>query len=332
MRRATGPNFFIVGAPKAGTTSLYFYLDQHPQIYMSPIKEPHYFADEIRVENFSAEMRSMPEASTETLRRYLEGTAREKFSGGPVTSWLDYQKLFNGVTSQIAVGEASTCYLWSPIAPKRIASAFPDAKIIMILRDPAERAFSQFRHMLGFARRRLLFSEHLDAAMACRSTKISEEYPFLQFGSYYKQVLRYLNCFPRESLHIGFYEDYSRAPGEFLRGICSFLGVNPAFPFDFSEKHMLATVPQSFAVNNALKSTGLWNLARKLSPAPVRAQLRRLAYQPPHAMKLSPVDRARLVEYYRPDMQNLASLLNRDLAAWFECARLDGEKTRAATL
>jgi Sulfotransferase family len=326
MKTVCTPNFFIVGAPKAGTTSLFRYLDQHPQIYMSPIKEPHYFANEIRVENFSAEMQSMPEAGTQALRSYLDGPAREKFSGGPVTSWVDYQKLFNGVTNQTAVGEASTCYLWSSSAPQNIASAYPAAKIIMILRDPAERAFSQFRHMLSFARKRVSFSEHLDAGMASTSTRISEEYPFLQFGSYYQQVLRYLNFFPRQCLHIGFYEDYSRAPVEFLRGICSFLGVDPEFPFDFSEKHMLASVPQSYTVNHALKSTGLWDLARKFSPAPVRAQLRRLAYQQPHAVTLSPMERARLVEYYRPDIQNLASLLNRDLAAWSDCAR-----TSAAT-
>jgi hypothetical protein len=190
--------------------------------------------------------------------------------------------------------------------------------------------------MLGFARKRVSFTEHLDASMASTSTRISEQYPFLQFGFYYKQVVRYLNCFPRESLHIGFYEDYSQAPAEFLRGICSFLGVDPEFEFDFSERHMQATVPQSYGINNALKSTGLWDLARKLSPQPVRAQLRRLAFQAPRAVKLSGAERARLVEFYRPDMQNLASLLNRDLTAWSECARVDrdgfdSEKTSAAT-
>ena len=76
------PNFFLVGAPKAGSTSLNHYLDQHPQIYMSPIKEPHYFADEIRPANFDDEMRRRAEPGLAALREYLQGPASAKFSGG----------------------------------------------------------------------------------------------------------------------------------------------------------------------------------------------------------------------------------------------------------
>ena len=79
------PNFFIAGAPKSGTTSLYHYLDQHPQIYMSPIKEPHYFAPEIRMERLSERLRERAERDARALREYLDGPMREKRFGGPVT-------------------------------------------------------------------------------------------------------------------------------------------------------------------------------------------------------------------------------------------------------
>lgn len=107
------PNFFLVGAPKAGSTSLNHYLDQHPQIYMSPIKEPHYFADEIRPDNFDDEMRCLTEPGLAALREYLQGPASAKFSGGPVTEWRDYLKLFQHVNGETAIGEASVGYLWS---------------------------------------------------------------------------------------------------------------------------------------------------------------------------------------------------------------------------
>jgi hypothetical protein len=81
------PNFFLVGAPKAGSTSLYHYLDQHPEIYLSPIKEPHYFADEIRPDNFDDEMRG-------ALREYLRDSIAERSSGEPISEWRDYLKLF----------------------------------------------------------------------------------------------------------------------------------------------------------------------------------------------------------------------------------------------
>src|SRR4249919_676933 len=95
------PNFFLAGAPKAGTTSLYHYLDQHPEIYMSPIKEPCYFSDEIRYENFSDEIRR-----PSTLDAYLAGPMIEKRFGGPVTRWHDYLRLFHRAQGKTAVGEA----------------------------------------------------------------------------------------------------------------------------------------------------------------------------------------------------------------------------------
>ncbi len=185
------PNFFLVGAPKAGSTSLNHYLDQHPQIYMSPIKEPHYFADEIRLENFDDEMRRM-------LREYLQGLASAKASAGPISDWQDYLKLFQHVNGETAIGEASVCYLWSKSAPKNIAARFPEAKILMVLRDPVERAFSQYLHMLTFAKSYVSFREEVDASLRSTSTRIGRLYPFLEFGLYYEQVKRYLALFPRE--------------------------------------------------------------------------------------------------------------------------------------
>src|SRR5882762_3511359 len=122
------PNFFIVGAPKAGTTSLYWYLDQHPQVYMSPIKEPNYFAAEIREENFD------PKLDTRGLREFLSGPMREKRFGGIVADWEDYLRLFASANNESALGEASVAYLWSPTAPQRIAGRIPDAKILVMLR------------------------------------------------------------------------------------------------------------------------------------------------------------------------------------------------------
>src|ERR1700724_3338547 len=91
------PNFFIVGAPKAGTTALYAYLDQHPQVYMSPLKEPNYFAAELRPENFIAADRPRIAREMLALQEYLRGDLREKRFGGLVASWEDYLLLFRNV-------------------------------------------------------------------------------------------------------------------------------------------------------------------------------------------------------------------------------------------
>src|ERR1700761_4886436 len=103
------PNFFVVGAPKAGTTSLYNYLDQHPQIYMSPVKEPCFFASEVR-----------PEAFRRDYRRYVirqnSGRKGQKRFSGLISEWKDYLSLFDQAEGYRAVGEASVCYLWSASA------------------------------------------------------------------------------------------------------------------------------------------------------------------------------------------------------------------------
>jgi hypothetical protein len=316
MSGVAQPNFFLVGVPKAGTTSLYRYLDQHPSVYMSPIKEPHFFAEEIRVENFDERMRQMSAGRAEALRRYLDGPATEKFSGGPVAAWRDYLKLFANVREERAIGEASPCYLWSSTAAEKIASRFPQAKIVMVLRDPAERAFSQYRHMLSFASREISFSEYLDAGMNEKSTRISETYPFLHFGFYSEQICRYMRRFAAANIHIGFYEDYRADPLRFLAAIYRFLGVDAEFQPDFSVRHMEAKVPRFRVVNRGLKRVGMWNAARGLSATRLQPLLRRAVYRSKGAIAMSAGERARLIAFYRDDIERVSGVLNRDLSTW----------------
>jgi hypothetical protein len=315
---ARAPNFFLAGAPKAGTTSLYRYLDQHPQIYMSPIKEPSYFAEEMRFGNFTEEWKKMAAARNEALREYLDGPVKEKFSGGPVEEWTDYGKLFQQVKGESAIGEASVCYLWSKTAARNIASVFPDAKILVVLRNPIERAFSQYRHMLSFAGSHVTFGEHIDASLRSKSTRIGELNPFLEFGFYYQQLRRYFDLFPRERIGISFHADYLQSPQAMLHDTFGFLGVDPSFAPDFSERHMRAAIPRWYTINRMLKRSGAWRLMRDFSPLRLRRKLRSVVFEPRHSIRPEASDCARLAEYYRDDVMNLSSLLSRDLSGWLK--------------
>src|SRR3712207_6354190 len=115
----TMPNFLIIGAMKSGTTALYYYLEQHPEIYMSPVKEPNFFS--------SQEQENAADAVTDI------GT---------------YQHLFRGVSGEKAIGEASHSYLYEPGAAAEIRRYLPEAKLIAILRNPIDRAYSHFLHMV----------------------------------------------------------------------------------------------------------------------------------------------------------------------------------------
>jgi hypothetical protein len=296
------PNFFLVGAPKAGTTSLYHYLGQHPQIYMSPIKEPHYLADEIRAENFTEELLAMRRGRQEP--------------SGPVSTWRDYLTLFQGAGAQTAIGEASVCYLWSKTAPQNIAARFPEAKILMMLRNPAERAYSQYLHTLSLASRPISFRECLDAALVATSTRIGTLYPFLEFGFYSQQIERYLAVFPRPALGIYFYDDYRRNPPAVLEDMFRFLGVDPQFQPDLSKRHMLPRLSRSHALTKLVRAARKWKIAQKVAGPGIRNSLGRIVYRPGNHRMLHPADRARLVDLYRDDIRGLSALLDRDLRVW----------------
>jgi hypothetical protein len=310
------PNFFLVGAPKAGTTSLYHYLDQHPQIYMSPVKEPHYFAEEIRFANFTEEFQRKAAPQLKAFREYLQGPMSTRFSAGPVEDWADYVKLFQRVDGQTAIGEASVCYLWSKTAAHNIARHCPEARIVMVLRDPVARAYSGHLHTLTVADSRMSFRAQVDAALSSPHMRIGELYPFLEFGLYYEQVRRYLDLFPRERVGIFFYDDYVRDGTGFLQGIFRFLQVDPDFAPDVSAKYTQPRVPRSYFARRLLRRLGAWQLARALAPPAIRPLLNQAIFQPREVLRIDPADRARLVAFYREDIENLAELLGRDLSAW----------------
>jgi hypothetical protein len=309
------PNFFLAGAPKAGTTSLFHYLDRHPRVYLSPIKEPCYFADEIRPENFSEEWQPRIRQDLRQLEQYLAGPMREKRFSGPVIEWDSYLKLFANVRSETAIGEASVQYLWSESAARNIAARIPGARILLLLRDPAERAFSQYLHGVTSGFVGVSFHEHVRNGLN-PGGKFDVCHPFLELGRYALQVRRYLAAFPREQVFIRLYEDYREQPLATVREVLRFLDVDPDVPIGLPERHNRPRVPRNLALGRFLKRTGIWSGAKKLIPSALLPLARSAAIRPRKELAMDPRDRAFLVDYYRDDIRDLAELLNRDLRAW----------------
>jgi len=281
------PNFFIVGAPKAGTTSLYAYLGQHPQVYMSPVKEPTYFAPELCPENF-------------------------------IFSWEGYLKLYENVSDEIAIGEASAWYLWSESAVHKIAARLPHAKIIISLRDPVDRAFSHYLWMLTHGVTRKSFREQIDASLRRRNTEFPLVWPFLELGRYHEQIKRYFGLFPRSQIHISYYEDLERAPGRLVADLFAFLGVDRSFVPDVSQRHNEPHVLKFAAAAYFLKKWRVWPYLRNIAPRPLGPRLRSLMVRPRGSLEMEPADRAFLADYYRDDIEKLARLLHHDLTAWLD--------------
>jgi hypothetical protein len=183
---------------------------------MSAVKEPCFFSTEVRPENFAEEVR--PGAS------------------GLIADWESYEALFREAGEAKVVGEASVCYLWSASAPGNIARAIPGARILMVLRDPADRAFSQYAQGVAKGWIRCGFREHVEASLRPHDGRFRITYPLLQMGEYAEQIRRYREHFPEEQMHIRLYEDFQEDPAGLLRGVFEFLGVDPEFRVDLSQR------------------------------------------------------------------------------------------------
>ncbi len=205
------PDFFIVGQPKAGTTALHAMLRQHPQIYMPSLKEPEYFADELIAEPHS------PELPT-TLDAYLS--------------------LFTPATPDQVIGEASASYLWSRTAAHNIALHRPDARIIMIWREPA--SFLCSLH-LEYLKVRIETEKDLRRALALehdrrqgRQRPRNRFWPQLlsysEHMSYTAQLCRYNNAFPADQILVLIYDDFRHDNKATVRAILRFLGVSDTVP------------------------------------------------------------------------------------------------------
>jgi len=294
------PNCFLVGAPKAGTTSLYHYLEQHPQVYMSPIKEPNFFSTEIRIENFHPALRKRVARDARSLRKFLSGPMDPKRFGGIVADWEDYLRLFANAGDEMALGEASVCYLWSATAAERIAASIPNARILVMLRNPVDRAFSDYLHGLGAGHIRWSFREHIQRNLSHRSSLFCVHYPFLELGLYAAQLSEYLARFG-PNVWVGFYENFQNRPLETVQSIFRFLGVSPEFSPDMTRRYLEARVPRT---------------AGRVTPTRPQPLVRRCFTRRPGSIRMDPADRDYLVGFYREDIRKLAALLGRDLEAW----------------
>lgn len=293
----TLPNFLVIGAQKSGTTALYNYLRQHPQVYMSPEKEPHFFTYEGGTPVFT-------------------GLGRGWVN--PITNIEEYKKLFQGVSQETAIGEVSPSYLYFEKARERIKYHIPGAKIIAVLRDPADRAYSNFLHSVRTGREPL---EDFDRALDEEEARICDNWgPLWHYrrkGFYYEQLKGYYEAFGRDRIKVYLYEDLSADPVAVSQDIFRFLGVDDAFVPDTSGRYNVSGVPRNEALNVAFKKLNrITPVVRRYIPSKLGRYIKsKVLVRPP---QLPSESRRRLVADYREDILELQDLIGRDLSEWLE--------------
>lgn len=296
------PNFLIIGTAKAGTSSLYHYLNQHPQIYMSPVKEPRFFAPELYTEH-----RKDP---------YRSGAKEHR--DAPM-SFEEYCQLFEGAVDEVALGEATTEYLYMPKAPERIQRHIPEAKLIAILRDPAERAFSAFCYQWRDGCEKLTFEQ----ALAAEPQRIAEHkwwpgWHYKQSGFYYQQLTRYFQVFDPGQIKVYLHDELSADPTTVVKDIFRFIGVEDDFTPTFTRKNVSGIPQNRFLHSLMTRDNPLKAAVKPFLPDGLRQRVSQNIHQKNMQAKptLSPEIRHALVEDYRPDILNLQALLQRDLSKW----------------
>lgn len=300
----TLPNFIIIGAAKSGTSSLYMYMKEHPEIYLSPIKEPHFFSFDSESKCTSGPGDSVPNAITE-----LE----------------TYMKLFDGVSNEKAVGEASPTYLYRPEAPIRIHQMIPNAKLIAILRNPADRAFSAYMHAVRDQRETANDFRHALSLEEERKQKNwGPLWHYVSVGFYYQQLKRYYDLFGQKNIKVVLQEELEQNPSAVLKDIFLFLDVDPNFSPNLSIKYNVSGKQKNklihcFTKNIFDKPNPIRWISRKIVPESWRWKLTTSIHQKNIVRQTVPSDiRKELTATFREDIINLESLIGKSLRAWLE--------------
>jgi hypothetical protein len=288
------PNFFIVGAAKAGTTSLYSWLLQHPQVFM-PEKELCHFVPE-----------------------KLEG----------VLNWNGYLDLFAGGFGKTAVGETSVGYLWNTKSAGLIYDNVRDAKIIILLRDPTKRAFSLYSYLLMLGQEDAASFEQALALEEARyydrtfSTQHAERmvsYMYYRSGLYCDQIIRYIDLFGRDRVSIQLFEDLCNKPDQVYAATCQFLGIDPAFNPRLTRENA-STIPLSISVQRELVRYQAW-LRAKSFRGNYRLRMfaeyaKRVNVKLGRRPQMSAATESDLRKKFAPEVSRLSTILGRDLSGW----------------
>ena len=277
------PNLFIVGVPRAGTTSIYEYLKKIPRIYMSSKKEPHFFSVNINPDIFKSK---------------------------PIREKTKYLELFSDVINEKFVGEASTSYIYDPEAPKLIHEIVPDAKIIISLRDPVERIFSHYLldKRIGWLKN----SFHDELLSSLNSYNNGErDYLGLQIFKYSENVLKFLEIFGKDQVKIVIFEEFVEDPKKILQELLHFLGLDEA-----NNKFENIVFNKSYGfkgpISKLILQSGSVKKFSKIFPSASRKKFRKKFFtQKNNKPKMNEEDRLMLIDFYKDDVIKLQNFLQR---------------------
>lgn len=299
---ARWPDFLLIGAAKAGTTALFKAIGQHPGVYCPSEKEPRFFAHAGTSPMFAG-----PNGASNARRIVADEAA--------------YCSLFAACPPGRLAFEASTEYLASERAPREAARRVLSARLIVMLRHPVERAYSQFLHLRAegvepFER----FDDAWQASAARMADGWRAVFDYRHRGFYGAQLTRWLEHFPREQLLILFYEDWRARPADVLAQVWRHLDLTPSVQLEVTEENVSSRQPHWAWLHHQMTDLDnpIRRFAQRVLPLRARDAITRTvgAVNLAPGPRLDPALRAQLARVYHDDLDHLEILTGRDLRAW----------------
>ncbi len=283
-------DFFIVGAPKAGTTSLYHYLSEHPETDMSILKEPNYFSEKSIKDN------------------YLY------YKSYPIKKLSRYHSLFKN--NNLIKGEASVSYLYYKDVAKSIKAYNSSARIIIMLRDPIERAFSHY--LMDF--RLGLINDTFENIIFQKSNLSNSKTYFQQYvklGEYTNQIKRYFNEFPSEQILVVDYDDFKNKTSDVVKKVYKFLNIDINFSPELNNKHNARFIVNNRLLKFLFSKIIIRKVMNLIFPKFIKSFIKNQFFnnKPPILLSSS---RLYLRQYFKKDIENLSNFLQKDYSKWIK--------------
>ena len=285
-------DFFIIGAPKAGTTSLYYYLSEHPQIQMSSQKETDYF-------------------SSQNIQNQGMYYRRNR-----VSTLEKYKSLFTQKEGVI-YGEASVSYMYYDTVANDIKKYNPNAKIIVILRNPIDRAFSHYLmdYRLG------LVSDSFEKIINRQSKHQYASLFYQQYvlvSKYYEQLKRYFDVFDREQILVLDYQDFKTETSKTLESVYKFLDIDIDYLANTATRHNTFSMPKNAIIRFFYSIVGLRKLFNIFFSEKMKEVVRVKLFRAGEKPKISLETKQQLKQLFRDDIYRVSKLIDKDLIEWIK--------------
>jgi hypothetical protein len=289
------PTFIVIGAPKSGTTSLYFYLRQHPDIYLPKTKELHYF--------------SFPELGIAS-----SGPGDAEALSGLCQTIEQYKAQYQEVTNQSAIGDISPSYLYYSSSAKKIFDTLGMVKIIVLVRNPVDKAYSQYMHMVREGLETLSFSEAIAAESSRRDLGWGDMWRYAESSLYAEKLDEFITTFGKDNVKVIYFDDFTKNTSSILTDLLSYISVDPKYEITTEEKFNRTGTPKSILIADILRSQNFFkHFIKLILPVEFRRKLRTwlMDINTGNKPELSPTLRTSLLHYFRDDITKLEHLVGK---------------------